>query len=68
MSTMHDHVSFQVRIHVWSPLVGVDAVMVESEPGYTGCEVCPPIHYAVTRQPPFTQGRIITHTPSLVDR
>ena len=48
--------------------MGIDAVMVESEPAYTGCEVCPRIQYAVTRHPPFTAGRVITDVPYLNDR
>ncbi len=45
-------ISLQVRIHIKTPYVSIDAVQIESEP-HAQCEKCTPLSYQLTRQPSF---------------
>lgn len=45
----------QVRVIVDDPVVGVDAVLVESQANEQLCKPCKAVRYVVERQPPFPQ-------------
>lgn len=61
--------SFQLRVFVSRPFVGIDAVQVISTPGHGTCDQCKPISYHLTRSPPFrTSGKVVTIDNVYTDR